>query len=65
MISEPCVIVEDEPAGSLATEHKIELHKFFCELRKEMNQAFVSVTHDESLSLMSDRIIQIKDGLFI
>ena len=65
LINEPCVIFADEPSGSLDTEHKIELHKLFFELRKEMNQTFVIVTHDESLSLMSDRIIQIKDGLII
>ena len=65
LINEPCVIFADEPSGSLDTAHKIELHKLFFDLRRELNQTFVIVTHDESLSLMSDRIIHIKDGLIV
>lgn len=63
LINSPAVIFADEPSGSLDTAHKLELHRLFFELRNQLNQTFVIVTHDESLSGMSDRVIHMRDGL--
>ncbi len=65
LVNHPDVILADEPSGSLDSQNKIELHKLFFDLRKEFNQTFVIVTHDENLAKMTDRIIQMKDGLII
>ena len=63
LINDPTVVLADEPSGSLDTKHKDELHDLFFELRKEMGQTFVIVTHDEHLASLADRIIHLKDGL--
>ena len=65
LVNHPDVILAEEPSGSLDSQNKIELHKLFFDLRKEFNQTFVIVTHDENLAKMADRIIQMKDGLII
>jgi lipoprotein-releasing system ATP-binding protein len=65
LMNKPDVIFADEPSGSLDTQNKQELHQLFFDLRKELGQTFVIVTHDESLAQMSDRIIHMKDGLII
>ena len=65
LVNHPDVILADEPSGSLDSQNRIELHKLFFDLRKEFNQTFVIVTHDENLAKMADRIIQMKDGLII
>jgi lipoprotein-releasing system ATP-binding protein len=39
------------------------LHQLFFDLRKEFNQTFVIVTHDEQLAKLTDRIIPMKDGI--
>ncbi len=62
LMNQPDVIFADEPSGSLDLQNKQELHQLFFDLRKEFNQTFVIVTHDESLAKMSDRTIRMADG---
>ena len=64
LINRPSVILADEPSGSLDSAHKEELHALFFDLRKQLGQTFVIVTHDEQFAQLADRIIPMKDGLF-
>jgi lipoprotein-releasing system ATP-binding protein len=65
LVNRPSVIFADEPSGSLDSQNKEELHQLFFDLRKEFNQTFVIVTHDEQLAQLTDRIIPMKDGKVI
>ncbi|GHU87627.1 lipoprotein-releasing system ATP-binding protein LolD [Bacteroidia bacterium] len=62
LANEPDVVFADEPSGSLDTRNKEELHQLFFDLRKELNQTFVIVTHDEHLASITDRTIHMLDG---
>ncbi len=63
LINSPKVILADEPSGSLDTQNRNELHKLFFNLRRDLGQTFIIVTHDESLAADTDRIIHMRDGL--
>jgi lipoprotein-releasing system ATP-binding protein len=63
LINDPMVILADEPSGNLDSKNKKELHELFFELRSKYNQTIVIVTHDKELAEMSDRKIQLADGM--
>ena len=63
LINNPSVILADEPSGSLDTQNKEELHALFFDLRNQLGQTFIIVTHDERLATKTDRIIYMKDGI--
>jgi lipoprotein-releasing system ATP-binding protein len=65
LINKPSVILADEPSGNLDTANKDELHDLLFQLRDEMGQTFVIVTHDDHFAERSDKIIHIRDGIIV
>ena len=63
LINSPKVILADKPSGSLDTQNKEELHQLFFDLRNDLGQTFVIVTHDETLAAMADRTLHMRDGI--
>jgi lipoprotein-releasing system ATP-binding protein len=63
LINKPALIFADEPSGNLDSNNARELHELFVKLRKEFEQTFIIVTHNEELANISDRKVFMKDGL--
>ncbi len=63
LFNNPSVVLADEPSGNLDSAHAKELHKLFFELRAELGQTFVIVTHNEELADMADRKLVMRDGV--
>ena len=65
LMNNPGIILADEPSGSLDTENKNDLHRLLFKLRDKFGLTIVIVTHDKELALLSDRVIEMKDGKII
>lgn len=63
LFNNPGVVLADEPSGNLDSAHAKELHQLFFDLRTELDQTFVIVTHNEELADMADRKLVMKDGV--
>jgi lipoprotein-releasing system ATP-binding protein len=65
LINNPDIVFADEPTGNLDSANAQELHQLFFDLRKQFNQTFLIVTHNEELSQLSDRTLHMKDGRIV
>lgn len=62
LINKPALILADEPSGNLDSKNADELHQLFRQLKNDLGQTFVIVTHNNAFAQSSDRIIELKDG---
>ena len=62
LISDPSVLLADEPTGNLDSENGREVMDTLTSLRKHENLTVVMVTHDNSLAAKADRVIQLVNG---
>jgi len=65
LINKPKVIFADEPSGNLDTNSAKNLHELFFTLRDKFNQTFVIVTHNQELANMTDRKLEMLDGVLV
>ena len=65
LINAPDLILADEPSGNLDSKNAVELHNLFFQLRKDLNQTFIIVTHNADLSKMADRRVELRDGMIV
>ncbi|MFG1966755.1 ABC transporter ATP-binding protein [Nonomuraea sp. NPDC049028] len=64
LVNEPLVVLADEPTGNLDTAATLDVLRIFEELRSA-GQTFVIVTHDERVAATADRLISMRDGMFV
>lgn len=62
LISNPSLILADEPTGNLDSKNSKEIIELLKMFNKTFNQTLIVITHDERIALQADRIISIEDG---
>jgi lipoprotein-releasing system ATP-binding protein len=58
----PKVVFADEPTGNLDSQNAGQVQQLFENLRKDLNQTFVIVTHNQAMADMADHVYTMKDG---
>ncbi|WP_041140094.1 ABC transporter ATP-binding protein [Beduini massiliensis] len=63
LVTNPRLIVADEPTGNLDSQNSHELLSIFRRLNKEQGVTILMVTHDATIASYSTKMLRIKDGL--
>ena len=62
LMNRPSVLFADEPTGNLDTRNRDEIQHLLYDVRTQLGQTIVLVTHDETLASSADRKIVMSDG---
>ncbi len=65
LISNPEILIADEPTGNLDKRNSEDVIKLLFKLKKDFGSTLILVTHDKSVAKLCDRIIKIDNGLIV
>ena len=63
LITEPAIILADEPTGNLDSKASLEVINLLRGTCKKYNQTVIMITHNDNLAQLADRIVRIEDGI--
>jgi ABC-type lipoprotein export system ATPase subunit len=62
LISDPQILLADEPTGNLDMNSAKEVLKLLCDLNREEKVTILMVTHDLGIAQEADRTVRLVDG---
>ena len=65
IVTDPALIVADEPTGDLDAKSADEILNLLVELKNSMNKTIVMVTHDPRAAERADRIVHLDKGRLV
>ena len=65
LITDPVLILADEPTGALDPITSIQVLELFEELHSKKNVAFLIVTHSRDVAEFADRVLELREGRFV
>lgn len=65
MITNPAIILADEPTGNLDSKSSDEIIALLKKSNKEYKQTIIMITHNMEIAKIADRIIKIEDGKIV
>ena len=65
LVPRPSIIMADEPTGNLDSANATALHNLFLQLRDQLGQTFIMITHNDTLAKMTDRTFTMQDGKIV
>lgn len=65
IVTDPAIIVADEPTGDLDAKSAEEILNLLCELRTQLKKTIVMVTHDPRAAARADRLLHLEKGKLV
>ncbi len=65
LITNPTIILADEPTGNLDTKSSDEIVALLKKTNKELKQTIIMITHNMEIAKCADRVIKLEDGKIV
>ncbi|HEX9098422.1 MAG TPA: ABC transporter ATP-binding protein [Candidatus Dormibacteraeota bacterium] len=65
LVTNPAILLADEPTGNLDTASSVEIMKLLTELNEVQGRTIVLITHERDIAAFAKRIVELRDGLIV
>ena len=64
LVTDPAILLADEPTGNLDTESSVEIMKLLRDLN-EQGRTIVLITHESDIAAFAQRVVRLRDGIIV
>jgi putative ABC transport system ATP-binding protein len=65
LVTNPAILLADEPTGNLDTASSVEIMKLLTDLNQEQARTIVLITHERDIAAFAKRVVELRDGLIV
>jgi putative ABC transport system ATP-binding protein len=65
LVTNPAILLADEPTGNLDTASSVEIMKLLAELNEAQGRTIVLITHEQDIAAFARRVVHLRDGLIL
>jgi putative ABC transport system ATP-binding protein len=65
LVTDPAILLADEPTGNLDSASSVEIMNLLTRLNAEQGRTIVLITHEHDVAEFAQRVVELKDGLIL
>ena len=62
LVTNPAILLADEPTGNLDTASSVEIMRLLARLNAEQSRTIVLITHEQDIARFARRVVELRDG---
>jgi putative ABC transport system ATP-binding protein len=65
LVTNPAILLADEPTGNLDSTSSVEIMKLLARLNSDHGRTIILITHERDIAQFASRVVELKDGLIV
>ncbi len=65
LVTDPAILLADEPTGNLDSTSSVEIMKLLTQLNEQQARTIVLITHERDIAAFAKRVVELRDGLIL
>jgi putative ABC transport system ATP-binding protein len=65
LVTNPAILLADEPTGNLDSASSVEIMRLLRNLNAERGRTIVLITHEHDIAAFAKRVVELRDGLIV
>src|SRR5437899_10131252 len=65
LVTNPAILLADEPTGNLDTVSSVEIMRLLSNLNSEQGRTIVLITHEQDIARFAKRVVELRDRLIV
>lgn len=65
LVTNPAILLADEPTGNLDTASSVEIMRLLSRLNAEQGRTIVLITHEQDIARFANRVVELRDGQIV